>query len=108
MPDGEVIAFPPRGAARNRRGGGLDIAEVGSGIAGLGAAWLLARHHRVTLYERDDRLGGHAHTIDVAVGEAGAGGAVLPVDTGFIVYNEHNYPTLTRLFAHLGVATSAS
>jgi len=93
-----VIPFPARGAP-----GQLDIAVVGGGIAGLGAAWLLAKRHRVTLYEREDRLGGHANTVDVAVG-----GTVLPVDTGFIVFNERNYPTLTRLLAHLGVATQAS
>jgi predicted NAD/FAD-binding protein len=93
-----IIPLPARGS-----GAQLDIAVVGSGIAGLGAAWLLAKRHRVTLYEREDRLGGHAHTMDVVVD-----GATLPVDTGFIVYNECNYPTLTRLFAHLGVETSAS
>jgi hypothetical protein len=103
MIDGGVIAFPARGPAREGRGGQLDIAVVGSGIAGLGAAWLLARRHRVTLYEREGRLGGHSNTLDVAVD-----GAVLPVDTGFIVYNERNYPTLTRLLAHLGVETQAS
>jgi predicted NAD/FAD-binding protein len=102
-PSASIIPLPARGRARAGPGGALDIAVVGSGIAGLGAAWLLARRHRVTLYEAADRLGGHAHTVDVAVE-----GAVLPVDTGFIVYNERNYPTLTRLFAHLGVATSAS
>ncbi len=81
----------------------LDIAVVGSGIAGLSAAWLLARRHRVTLYEAEPRLGGHSHTVDVAVN-----GATQPVDTGFIVYNEPAYPNLTALFANLGVPTQAS
>jgi uncharacterized protein len=75
------------------------IAVVGSGISGLSAAWLLSRRHDVTLYEADARLGGHAHTVAVE-GEA--------VDTGFIVYNEPNYPNLTALFRHLGVETTAT
>ncbi|HVJ53086.1 MAG TPA: FAD-dependent oxidoreductase [Aliidongia sp.] len=81
----------------------MKIAIIGGGVAGLGCAWLLGQRHEVTLYEAADRLGGHANTIDVPT-EAGA----LPVDTGFIVYNEMNYPELTRLFAHLGVETTAS
>lgn len=74
----------------------LRIAVIGSGISGLSAAWLLSRRHEVTLYEADGRLGGHSNTVD-------AGGT--PVDTGFIVYNEHTYPNLTALFAHLKVPT---
>lgn len=81
----------------------LRIAVVGSGISGLAAAWLLSGIHEVTLYEQDDRLGGHANTVDVA----GADGPIA-VDTGFIVYNERNYPNLTALFRHLGIATAAS
>jgi len=81
----------------------LDIAVVGSGIAGLAAAWLLAREHRVTLLEAAPRLGGHVNTIEVP----GPRGPV-PVDTGFIVYNEATYPNLTALFRHLGVATQPS
>lgn len=80
-----------------------NIAVVGSGIAGLSAAWLLGKQHRVTLYEADRRLGGHANTVRVP----GPGGAV-PVDTGFIVYNDRNYPNLTALFEHLGVPNQAS
>ncbi len=80
-----------------------DIAVIGSGIAGLSAAWLLAQTHRVTLLEADTRLGGHSHTVEVA----GPGGPVS-VDTGFIVYNEAAYPNLTALFAHLGVPTKPS
>ena len=80
------------------------IAVVGSGISGLGAAWLLGQHHDVTLFERDSRAGGHSRTIDVDMG----GGRRIPVDTGFIVYNETTYPNLTRLFTHLGVMTKPS
>ncbi len=77
----------------------LKIAVVGTGIAGLSAAWLLSQRHEVTVFEAEDRIGGHSHTVD-------AGGA--PVDTGFIVYNEVTYPNLTALFAHLDVPTKAS
>ena len=80
------------------------IAVVGSGISGLSAAWMLGRCHDVTLFERDSRAGGHSRTIDVDLGD----GYTVPVDTGFIVYNETTYPNLTRLFAHLGVETKSS
>jgi predicted NAD/FAD-binding protein len=78
----------------------MKIAVVGGGISGLGAAWLLARQHDVTLYEADARLGGHSNTVDLALD-----GRQVAVDTGFIVYNEHTYPNLIRLFAALGVET---
>jgi predicted NAD/FAD-binding protein len=81
----------------------LDIAVVGTGIAGMAAAWLLAKHHRITVYEREVRLGGHSHTVDVPLA-----GGTLPVDTGFIVYNERNYPNLTALFRLLDVPTKPS
>lgn len=74
------------------------VAVIGSGIAGLGAAWALSRRHDVVLLEARDRLGGHAHTVDVRHGDGS-----IAVDTGFIVYNDVTYPHLTRLFAHLGV-----
>lgn len=80
-----------------------NIAVVGSGIAGLSAAWLLSSRHSVTLYEADDRPGGHANTV-----MAPAGAGEIAVDTGFIVYNERNYPNLVALFAHLGVANQVS
>jgi len=75
------------------------IAVIGSGAAGLTAAHLLQRRHRVTLFEKEDRLGGHVNTVAIPDG-ADAG---TPVDTGFIVMNHRNYPLLTRLFEQLGV-----
>jgi uncharacterized protein len=81
----------------------LDIAVIGTGIAGMSAAWLLSQSHRVTVYEQATRLGGHSNTTDV-VGPEGA----VAVDTGFIVYNEAAYPNLTALFRHLDVATQPS
>jgi len=79
------------------------IAVIGSGVAGLSAAWALSARHQVTLYEADARLGGHAHTVEVD--DAGRRTAV---DTGFIVYNQAAYPNLTRLFAALEVPTEPS
>lgn len=79
------------------------IAVVGSGVSGLGAAWALSQRHSVTLMERDQRFGGHARTIDVSMGER-----MVPVDTGFIVFNHRNYPNLTNLLAKLDVETEAT
>ncbi|MFC8491971.1 MULTISPECIES: NAD(P)/FAD-dependent oxidoreductase [unclassified Streptomyces] len=77
------------------------VAVVGAGVAGLTAAHLLSSAREVTLYEADGRLGGHAHTRELA----GPGGRSVFVDSGFIVHNERTYPTLLRLFDELGVAT---
>ncbi len=85
--------------------GGLHIAVVGSGISGLSAAWLLAQRHRVTLFEADERIGGHSHTVEVGHTAAAAEAGGTPVDTGFIVFNEATYPNLTALFRHLEVET---
>lgn len=72
------------------------IAIVGSGISGLGAAYLLSKHHDVTVFEADHRPGGHSHTVDIQVD-----GHRFGVDTGFLVFNERTYPLLCRLFGHL-------
>lgn len=74
-----------------------NIAVIGAGISGLGAAHMLAGDNRVTVFEAEKRLGGHARTI-----MAGASGN-QPVDTGFIVFNYANYPHLAALFAELDV-----
>ena len=78
----------------------MRIAIVGSGIAGMGAAWALHRDHEIVVYEKENRIGGHSHTVEVD-----HGGTRIPVDTGFIVYNEVNYPNLTALFSELAVPT---
>ena len=83
---------------------GRKIAVIGGGISGLTAAYILARTDEVTVFEAGDRLGGHADTHLVPQ----PGGSPIPVDTGFIVYNERTYPLLTRLFRELGVVTQAS
>ncbi len=83
------------------------VAVIGSGIAGLGAAWRLAPRCDVTVFEADARLGGHANTVDVTL--PGPDGAVTHgVDTGFLVFNERTYPRLIALFAELDVACARS
>jgi uncharacterized protein len=81
----------------------MRVAVVGGGISGLGAAYALKDSHEVTLFEKETRIGGHAHTVDVDYN-----GARIPVDTGFIVFNGHNYKHFTALLDHLRVATYAS
>jgi len=75
------------------------VAVIGSGVSGLTAAYLLSRTHDVTLFESDNRLGGHAHTHDVTASD----GSEHAVDSGFIVHNDRTYPWLRKLFAELQV-----
>ena len=81
----------------------MRIAVIGSGISGLGFSYLAHQHHDVRLFEKSDRIGGHAHThsINTMIGK-------MAVDTGFIVYNDLNYPNLTGMFTHLDINTIAS
>jgi uncharacterized protein len=75
------------------------VAIIGSGVSGLTAAYLLDRTHDVTLFEADNRLGGHAHTHDLT----SSNGRTYAVDSGFIVHNDRTYPRLRKLFAELEV-----
>lgn len=86
------------------------MAVIGSGIAGLAAAWSLASEPqaRVTLFEREPRFGGHAHTVDVTLPDAAGIPVTHGVDTGFLVYNQRTYPQLIELFQVLGVETATS
>ncbi|QBF46285.1 NAD(P)/FAD-dependent oxidoreductase [Janibacter limosus] len=77
------------------------VAVIGAGVSGLTAAYVLSQTHDVTLFEADDRLGGHAHTHTVPT----SGGGEVRVDSGFIVHNERTYPHLLRLFRELDVPT---
>lgn len=79
------------------------IAVVGSGIAGLSAAWMLSAHYHVTLFEAEPRLGGHTHSVDVTLD-----GFTHPVDTGFLVFNDRTYPLLNALFKYIGVTYAQS
>jgi predicted NAD/FAD-binding protein len=81
----------------------VEIAVIGSGISGLAAAYYLSRRHRVTVFEKDDRLGGHAHTHTVEIA-----GKTWTLDTGFIVYNHKTYPSFVRLLGELGVESQPS
>lgn len=79
------------------------IAVIGSGIAGLTAAYVLSKQHEVSLFEANNYLGGHTHTQDVKLG-----GKTYPVNTGFIVFNDWTYPNFIKLMDQLGVESEAS
>jgi predicted NAD/FAD-binding protein len=81
----------------------MRIAIVGAGIAGLTVAYMLHRDHEVTVFEADDRLGGYAHTVQV-----NSGRETHHLDTGFVVFNDRNYPNFERLLARLGVPSQPS
>lgn len=87
----------------------MKIAVVGAGISGLSCAWLLSKHStlpsapQVTVFEKNDYLGGHTNTIDIHVD-----GKDFPVDTGFLVFNEWTYPNFIPMMQHLGVETAQS
>ncbi len=77
------------------------VAIIGSGISGIASAWFLSQSNDVTLFEKESRLGGHTNTVDFE-----HDGKRIAVDTGFIVYNEPNYPLLTAMFKHLHIHTA--
>ena len=86
----------------------MRVAVIGAGVAGLGAAWLLSHpsartRHEVVVFEREQRFGGHSCTVDVETPQGS-----VPVDMGFIVFNQRNYPNLVALFEQLGVPTEDS
>lgn len=92
-------AMPPSPSSNSRP----RVAVVGSGIAGLAAAWALRDHARLTVFEAGGHFGGHVHTLDATVD-----GVTHPVDTGFLVLNRRTYPGLLALFAELGIETAES
>jgi len=76
----------------------MKIAVIGSGISGLSAAYFLSKHYKVDLYEQNDHFGGHSYTYDIK-----EEGKIVPVDLGFIVFNELTYPNLINFFNELNV-----
>jgi predicted NAD/FAD-binding protein len=76
------------------------VAVIGGGVTGLGAAWALRESADVVLYEKADRIGGHAWTVDID-----HGGAPMAVDIGFICFNRPNYPNFTQMLKHIDVPT---
>ena len=76
----------------------MKIAVIGSGISGLSAAYFLSKHHKVDLYEQNDHFGGHSYTYDIKEKDK-----IIPVDLGFIVFNELTYPNLINFFNELNV-----
>jgi predicted NAD/FAD-binding protein len=81
----------------------MNIAIIGGGVSGLVTAHLLHRHHQITLFEAGDYAGGHTNTVEV---EASDG--KIAIDTGFIVFNDRNYPNFERLLGRLGVRSQPS
>eukprot|EP01155_Anaeramoeba_flamelloides_P046313 Anaeramoba_flamelloidesc39623_g2_i2.p2 GENE.c39623_g2_i2~~c39623_g2_i2.p2 ORF type:complete len:178 (+),score=14.74 c39623_g2_i2:724-1257(+) len=81
----------------------LKIAVIGAGISGLGSAYLLSKKHDVDIFEKENRLGGHARTTQIT-----NDGKQFGVDTGFLVFNHQTYPLLTKLFEELEVKIEKS
>lgn len=81
----------------------MKIAIIGTGISGMLAAHLLSQDHQLTVFEANDYIGGHTHTVAVARNEK-----TYPIDTGFIVFNDQTYPNFIKLLDHLGVASQPS
>ena len=77
----------------------MKIAVIGSGISGLSAAYYLSKKHKVDLFEKEDHFGGHSYTYDIKEDQK-----IVPVDLGFIVFNEKTYPNLINFFTTLNFA----
>ena len=76
----------------------MKIAVIGSGISGLSSAYFLSKKFKVDLYEKADHFGGHSFTYDIKESDK-----IVPVDLGFIVFNEVTYPNLVKFFKDLNV-----
>jgi acetyl-CoA carboxylase biotin carboxylase subunit len=101
MPDSASSDRPT--AVATTRAAKPRIAVVGTGVAGLSAAYHLREHAEITLFEREDRVGGHANTIEVT-----ENGRTLGLDTAFVIFNRPGYPNLTAFFDELQVPTLRS
>ena len=82
----------------------MKIAVIGSGISGLSAAHYLSKKYKVDLFEKEDRFGGHAHTIDINFNEKNR----IPIDVGFMVFNKVTYPNLISFFEENNIAIENS
>ena len=82
----------------------MKVAIIGSGISGLSASYYLSKKHKVDLFEQEDHFGGHSYTYDITTST----GTKVPVDLGFIVFNELTYPNLFNFFDELGVVYEKS
>ena len=82
----------------------MKIAVIGSGVSGLSAAHYLSKKHKVDLFEKEDRFGGHAHTIDINLNEKNR----VPIDVGFMVFNKVTYPNLISFFQENNIAIENS
>ena len=80
-----------------------NIAIIGSGVSGLTAAHLLSKKHNVTVFEKNDRIGGHTATVDVI-----KDGEEFAIDTGFIVFNDKTYPNFLALLSEIGIGKQAT
>ena len=82
----------------------MKIAVVGSGISGLSSAYYLSKKHKVDLFEKEDRFGGHSHTLDIHYSEK----EKVAVDIGFMVFNKHTYPNLINFFSENNIEIEKS
>ena len=83
----------------------MKVAVIGSGISGLSAAYFLSKKYKVDLFEKEDRFGGHSHTIDIKLNEDTN---KIHADIGFIVFNKKTYPNLINFFKEIDVEIEKS